>query len=49
MLSVRQGVEGLINEELPTQAKEHKERSEEKKRMGKKFNKKEVFWPSRGD
>jgi len=31
--------QGLISQEMPTQAKEHEERSEEKMKMIKKFNK----------
>jgi len=41
--SVPPGVQGLIIQELPTRAKELKERSEEKKRMNKKFNKRRYF------
>jgi len=43
VLSVPPGVQGLINQELSTQMKAHKERSKEKKRMGKKFNKRKSF------
>jgi len=43
VLNVPPAIQGLISQELPTWVKRHKERSEEKMRMSKKFNKKEVF------
>jgi len=42
VLSVPLEVQGLISQELPTQAKEHREKSE-KKRMSRKFNKRKSF------
>jgi len=43
VLRVPLEVQGLIIQELPTRVKGHKERSEEIKRMSKKFKRKEVF------
>jgi len=43
VLSVPLGVQATRSQELPTWAKEHKERSKEKNRKSKKFNKKEFF------
>jgi len=37
------GVQGLTSKELPTQVKEYKERSDEKRKMSKKFNKMKSF------
>ena len=49
MLSVPLGVQGLISQEIPTRKQYNKDGSKENRRMTNKFNKKEVFWPSRDE